>query len=209
MKARDDVLQRLYLTQELEISVSVVKSGLAVLQQSRLYKANHFVFLTLLSTGIERLLKVILHLHAIETTGGFLPKQKVRDVSHDILKLREEVVEKCFTQEYLKKPVAKQDLDFLSHDDTLNKMLSLLSDFAKRDRYVYMDGISIPGITAEWPNRRWEELENGTIPDDERIRLRLDDKHELVKLRATQYLVLCLERLLRALARLFTLSSFR
>lgn len=214
MTATNRTLQRLNLIQELDLSVSIIESGLAALQASRPYKTRHFVFLMLLSSGVERLLKVILHLHAVHTTGQFLTtdERKRRDLRdawnrHDLVRLCAEAVAVCFTPEYLKRPVAVEDRDFIRQDATMTRMLELLADFARHDRYVFMDGIAEPGTTSEWPDRRWGELESLTLPQGEYARLVLDHRHDLAKQHANRALVACLERFLRALARLFTLSE--
>ena len=102
MRARDDIAQRLYLGQELELSISLIETGLALLQRSRSNNTAPFVFLILLSIGIERLMKIILHLHALKTTGSPLPERDLRDFGHAIIRLRQRVVDQCFTLEYLR-----------------------------------------------------------------------------------------------------------
>lgn len=208
--ASPDVLQRIYLIQELDVSVLAVGAGLAELQGSRPYRPRHFVFLLLLSTGLERLMKIVLQLHALETTGVFLSRSKLQhEYGHNLIELRDHVVTNCFTADYLKRQVATDDLAFIQSDPILGGMLKLLSDFAKDDRYLYMNGISDPSdpkVTGEWPERRWDDLEGMTMASNERMKLYTTGKEDVAKRHANRALVACLERFVRALTRLFTLG---
>ena len=204
--ASEDVRRRLYLIQELDVSILAIEAGLTELQESRPYCPRHFVFLLLLSTGIERLSKVVLRLRALATAGAPLSKEEMqpgKGFGHDLVKLCDAVAAKCFTSEYLTRPYAEQDLQFIQQDPAWRAMLTVLFDFAKADRYVYMNGISDPGVAAEWPERRWDELEAGTMQPGEYARLYAAGKEQEAKGRANRTLVACLERYVRALARLF------
>ncbi len=204
MRANDDTLRRLYLIEELDVSVATIESGLAELQRSRPYRTRHFVFLLLLATGAERLMKIVLHLHALETTGTFLSRDAMKKwYGHDLSRLCGAVVAECYTPEYLARPFARRDRAFLETDPTFRSMLALLSDFAKADRYVYMDGISDPGVTADWPGRRWDEIEVAMMPDGEYIGLYLSGSEGQAKSHATRARLACLETFVRAQARLF------
>ncbi len=84
MRANDDTLRRLYLMEELDVSVATIETGLAELQRSRPYRTRHFVFLLLLATGVERLMKIVLHLRTLETTGAFLSRDAmIKRYGHD------------------------------------------------------------------------------------------------------------------------------
>ncbi len=207
MRANDYTLRRLYLIEELDVSVATIEAGLAELQRSRPYRTRHFVFLLLLTTGVERLMKIVLHLRALETTGAFLSRDTMKKrYGHDLVGLCTAVVTECYTPEYLARPFARRDREFLEIDPTFRPMLALLSDFAKADRYVYMDGISDPGVTADWPGRRWDEIEVATMPDGEYTGLYLSGSEGQAKSHANRALVSCLETFVRALARLFVSS---
>jgi hypothetical protein len=72
-----------------------------------------------------------------------------------------------------------------------------------RDRYHYMNGISDPNTTTEPPVRRWDDLEGATLPSGELASLYVTAKETEAKARANHVLTACLERFVRALARLF------
>ena len=206
-RTQNSALQGFYLIQELEQSILVIEHGLAILQRNRVDRPKHFVFLTLLSSGFERLMKIILCLHNIETHGRFLSESEFKVFGHDLVKLLQSVIDKCFTDNYLKKPVAAKDLYFIKNEEVLKEMLKVLSDFAKRDRYIFMDGISKPATNHEWPDRRWENIERKAIPPDHYPATIDEERVDALQTLANQTLVSCLEKLLRALARLFTLAD--
>ncbi len=91
-RANDKELQWMYLDQELEVAVNAIESGLAILQGGNIYRRNEFAFLLLLTTGLERVMKVILHLNSQHTPGTFLSGDEVRRLSHDLVALRDEVI---------------------------------------------------------------------------------------------------------------------
>lgn len=205
-QVNDSTMQRLYLLQELDQAVLLIESGLAVLQHKRLYKPTHFVFLTLIASGLERLMKIILCLHEIETNKKFLSIKQLKKLSHNLEDALNNIIERCFTSEYLKLPIARDDLAFLKNDDTFKLMIKILSDFGNQDRYIFMNGIVTPATSHEWPNRRWEDLEQSTMPSERYFHMLMNDSENL-QLQVTYNIIICLETFIRALCRLFVLAN--
>lgn len=199
-----ETLKRLYLIQELDLAVNVIKSGLAILQQSRLYKTQHFLFLLTLSTGIERLMKLLLSLHHFDSTGQFLAPRNLKRYGHNVARLKNDVCKICFSKMSSYPPMIEQDRSFLEEDPLLVAILDTLSDFGERDRYLFMDGINDPDSTGEWIDRRWERIESMTFPEEEGLTLVTNGRLDEYKSRATATIIICLERFLRALARTVT-----
>jgi len=180
-KLTPEMSSRIYLLLELNVSIQVIETGLAVQQQSQ--SAERFVPLLLLSTGLERLMKIILSLHTLKTQGRFLTNQELKDLNHKLIKLRDDIVNGCFSPQYLKGQTGKEDWKFLQDDDLVNRMLRVLSDFAQRDRYAYLDGTANPEGFSQSPERCWDGLTDNSTRSD-------------------SSLVICVERLVRALLRL-------
>ena len=128
----------------------------------------------ILSTGIERLMKCLLCLRSLSDYGRFLTEGELREFGHDIVDLRDAVLDRCYSAEALSRPAMRQDYKLLREDDLLGAILAALSDFGREDRYVYMNGINNPEDTGEWLDKRWDEIEQMTIPQDEGIRLAVD-----------------------------------
>lgn len=204
---RDAMQRKMSLIQELDITIALIESGLAVLQRSRMFNTKHFVFLLLLTSGIERLMKIILTLHHLETEGSFLTRQELRQLGHNLRDMCNSIMTRCFTPGYRNRPIAAADYQFIEQDPMFHQLLDIMADFAMNRRYAYMDGTDIPTHMFNAPDRLWEEVEIQQIPP-ERIRDLLDsDESNTVKHQAVNNLVICIERFIRALCRLFALAE--
>ena len=205
-RANDAQLQLIYLNEELRIAVSAIESGLAILQSNYLYRRNEFPFMLLLANGIERIMKIIQYLAIHSETGQFQRLPRI----HDLMELRDWILARCFTPEYLAKPNMFADQKYFSGDSMLAEVMQVLSDFAeaKSSRYLYLDAIADPSsqdIADRWPSRRWAKLEGvfienvgGVWPIEG-----LEDRHHY----ASQQLVGVIERLMRILGRLFAFGG--
>ena len=80
----EERLSRIHLIEELDLSVSVIKHGLAILQRSSAAQTRYFLFMLTLSTGIERLMKVLLCLHSL----GLLANGKPGSLGQNEARLR-------------------------------------------------------------------------------------------------------------------------
>lgn len=204
--AQDVVRQKMALLQEAEIAIYSIQAGLVALQKNRPYapKPYYFTWLLLLATGLERLMKIVICLHEFETVGAFPSRQYLaRRIGHNLLRLRDEVIQRCYTSTYLMRPFAQEDHKFVETDPLLNQLLGLLDDFARDDRYIFMNGIVEPTIGREWPKYRWEELEKTALSDDTYFQMLQEDKLTELKVQANIQLKAYIERFVRALTRLF------
>lgn len=179
--------EQIYLLKEIDISISTIEAGLSILQKSQEVR-RYFAFLILLSTGLERLMKIVLSLRAYQVSGSFLSNSELKGFSHRLNDLRNEIINECFTPQYIKDPSAQEDLDFLKNDELLNEMLEILADFAQRDRYIYLDGIDEPKKVGQLPENRWDKLKANISQSNETL-------------------VACLERFVRALAKVLVLTE--
>jgi hypothetical protein len=190
----------LSLGHELDTSMELLEAGLGILQHSRMYNARRAIFLQLLSGGIERLLKIILILRSRAVNQRPLTTKELKGLGHNINELHSQVIQQCFTDEYLGRPIAQWDLDFMNNDPMLTEALDILSDFGMFGRYAYMDATSDPAKLGNAPDRRWDSLEMDQIDSGE---FHTSDDQALKK-KMTQPLVTCLERYIRAQTRIMT-----
>jgi hypothetical protein len=207
--AQDLVRQQVGLLQEAEIALYSIEAGLAALEKNRAYapKPYYFAWYLLLSTGFERLMKIIVCLHEFEATGAFPTRRSLqRDIGHDLLRLRDAIVQRCYTPDYCQRVFGQDDLSFITSDPVLLPLLRALNDFAMGDRYLFMNQISDPAIGREWPKMRWEEIERIALSDAVYFQLLKDDYPELIR-RSTKALKECVERFTRALTRLFIFGN--
>lgn len=204
-----DATLRVAIERELDLAVSTLESGFAALERGRKRAVKHVLFLTLLSSGTERLLKTMLHLHALDTTGSLLTMERLAQSRlHDawtrrrLARLQAEVLRAGYSPAALQRPAAAEDHEFLTGDPLFGRLLALLGDFAENYRTPYLDVAVELGQTPEWPDDRWRELELFTMAEGRYASLILDDKFSAVKRHADRTLIGKLERFTRALARL-------
>lgn len=204
-----DAARRVAIERELELAVSTLESGFAALERGRKRAVKHVLFLTLLSSGTERLLKTMLQLHALDTTGSLLTPEilsqsRLHDAwtRHRLTRLQAEVLRAGYSPAALRRATTAEDHDFLTGDPLFGRLLALLGDFAEHYRAPYLDVIVELGETPEWLDDRWRELELFTMAEGRYASLVLDDKFTAVKRHADRTLMGRLERFTRALARL-------
>jgi hypothetical protein len=203
------IQQKHSLLQELEISIYAIECGLSILQGDFAYspKPKHFAYLLMLATGFERLMKVILCIHNFHASNKFPSEEELRLLGHKLIDLRDKVINQCFSKKYLERPSASEDLEFLTKNGVIVEMLELLDDFARGDRYFFMDRIANPTIGREWPNLRWEQIEIKAVGKENFTRLFVNHQELEFKQRATKELIIHIERFVRAFARLFIFSD--
>lgn len=204
-----DATRRLAVVRELELAVTTLESGFAALERGRKRPVKHALFLALLSSGVERLLKTMLQLHALDTTGALLTVESLnqshlRDAwtRHRLARLQAEVLRAGYSPAALQRPPAVEDHRFLTSDPIFGRLLELLSDFAEHYRAAYLDVAVELGEMPEWPDDRWRALELFTMAEGRYARLILHERFDAVKRHTDRTLIASLERFTRALARL-------
>lgn len=210
-----DATHRVAIERELDLAVSTLESGFAALERGRKRAVKHVLFLTLLSSGTERLLKTMLQLHALDTTGALLtPEILVQSRLHDawtrrrLTRLQAEVLRAGYSPAALQRPATAEDHDFLTGDPLFGRLLAILGDFAENYRSPYLDVAIEIGEAPVWPDDRWRELELFTMAEGRYASLVLDDKFTAVKRHADRTLIGRLERFIRAMARLAVGGEF-
>jgi hypothetical protein len=207
---RSDQQRGLALIEEVRVSIDLLKDGLGALQRIDAGNDAYYTPLLLLASGLERLMKTILCYQVIEKTGRLPNKGEFPEI-HDLVGLLDRITESEWPQEYTSRPVSEEDLEYLRGDTGLRPILQALSDFADARRGRYYNLEVLLGRDPDWdsPEQAWSALEMAILreqPDWEERMLQasaLDDIYEAI----AETLVARLERMLRALARLFTLGA--
>jgi hypothetical protein len=207
-KSQTEARRQIAILREAEQAADIIRSGLAIYQLSHIGDEDHVVFLTLFASGFERFMKVLLLLRALEVDKNPLTNKDLKNLGHDLVKLKDNVVAKCYTPAYLARPIAAQDLTFIQSDAGFILLLNILNDFANAahpsGRYNFINIATDPvNTTDEWPERRWkDELESraGTAVDY------LTDPVG-AKARAVAYVVGLIEKFARALYRILVFSG--
>lgn len=206
-----NTVQKLSIDQELLDTVRLIRSGFGQLQQ--LDGANDFYHMPLLtlSSGFERFLKVILCFRHLEKTGDFPKPNEIPSgrQGHDLELLLKKVIEDCFLSQYIEcSPVAKTDLVYLESDELL-PFFKVLGRFGQAARYHHLDVVLGREPATDSPDREWESLETAILISRRDLLKELEENpnSERVFKEIASEVVARLERLARALARLFTIGK--
>jgi len=154
-----DVGQRKMLTPEellmREASFSSRSIGIG-LTEMRKYdftnKGSFFHALASLSIGLERLLKIlVIHSHRIQNDGAFPTNKELKEkYGHRIIALYEYV--RDFSERY------DFETDWAVYDEEISqKILEILSDFARFSRYYNLDVLTGRDHKQDEPLVRWEK----------------------------------------------------
>jgi len=199
------------LEQEVRTSIKLIEAGLGQLQ--RITGANAFYHLPMLTlaSGFERLMKTIICLYTFRETGQFPSRSAFpRGVrGHDLVWLLDKITSKCFDGEYIKgRQAASEDIGYLCNDVQVRELVKVLSDFGQSARYYNLNVVLGENTTVLSPHRQWDRVERTVLEEDAdwAHQLMAADLDELYS-RITTKLIIKLERLARALVRLFTIGG--
>jgi hypothetical protein len=205
------IQQKLAIDQELLTAVRLIQAGLGQLQ--KLDGANDFYHLPLLtlSSGFERLMKVILCLRILEKTGEFPGPKDIPSgrIGHDLELLLQRIREECFLAQYVDKiPIAKEDLEYLESEELLS-FLAVLGKFGQAARYYHVDVVLGRQLKTDEPGREWESLETAILTERPDLMKEIEEfpASERIYQEIAVEVVSRLERFARALARLFTIGG--
>ncbi len=204
------IQQKLAIDQELSNAIKLIRSGLGQLQ--KLGGANNFYHLPLLtlSSGFERLMKVILCFRTLEKTGEFPNPKDLPSgpEGHNLEGLLKKIRKECFLEKYVNIPIAKEDLEYLESEELLS-FLSILSKFGQAARYYYLDVVVGKQPKTEAPDREWERLETTIALKRPELMKEIEENPTSNKIHqeiATE-VISRFERFARALARLFGIGG--
>jgi hypothetical protein len=206
------VERELALHDELHTAVRLMKIGLKEIRNIDGGNDFYYPLMLTLANGIERLMKIIICFHILESTGKFpssYPWEGKKRKGHDLVFLLGYITTHCFSDEYLKKiPVAKDDIGFLRNDNHVLEIVRILSDFAQSARYYNLDLIK-GQKNYDSPKNEWQKLESIILkerPDWNNlinIDLNLDEMYKHIN----REIIIRLEKFVRALSRLFTIGG--
>jgi len=206
------VQQNLALLKELETAIKLLQIGCREVQS--IDGANDFYHLAMLTlaNGFERFMKVIICLHILESTGSYPTKPPWRQgkEGHNLLFLFNKVVEDCFPDDYVTQiPAATADIQYLRSNNRLREIVGLLSDFGQAARYYNLDLVMGLYPKGNSPDDAWALLEMAILKEDPNWEDNFQKDTDLSKSyqEINHTIVSAMERLARALSRLFTLGG--
>jgi hypothetical protein len=200
-----------HLILELDDAIGLVKAGLHELQRIDGANDAYHELLMSLSNGLERLMKVVLCYQERQSTGTFPSSAQWRRGAsgHDLEALLGHILKECFTSSYTDRiPAARVDAHVLKSNQRLRRIVRILSDYGKGGRYHNLDGATTGGSDNQSPEAQWMRLEMEIHHERSGWEEELQDGSGLGRVyrRVNKELVVGVELLVRALARLFTLG---
>lgn len=207
---RDDVQRRVALLEELRISVYLLQGGLRGVQEIGPANDSYLIPFILLTSGLERLIKVVVCYDVMNREDRFPTRNDVRPFGHDLERLIEWVAHHPWPDEYLKRPAATDDISYLKHDSRLKEIVHALQLFAdaRVGRYHNLE-VVFGNDPGDAPEQAWANLEMDVVKEEAGWAVRAADSEWLDEAyaRIGEELVRCLERMVRAIVRLFTLDA--
>ena len=211
--------QKFAIDQELLDAIRLIRCGLGQLQLMNTGNDFYHMPLLILSSGFERFLKVIRCFRYLKKFGrfpdssyqhqpsGFRPFGRGAE-GHNIAKLLSVIIDECFENGYSDScDAARRDLAYIRSRE-LRDFVNILARFGQSNRYHYLNVVLGETSTTNPPDREWEELETSLLLSQPELLKELEGSNpELARKEITKQIVIRLERLARALARLFTIGK--
>jgi hypothetical protein len=207
-----DVLKDICLIQELKTSHSLILLGFREI--SKIDFGNDFYFnpLSLLSSGIERLLKCYICLAYFEKERIYPNTKMLRSFGgrggHDIRKLIETVLNNFYSNQNIQ--ALKEDEEYLQSDTDINRLLNILSMFNAESRYYNLNIVTSDSDNPKDAERYWQEFEMGIMQKSPEIyAYYLSNKTDYIDgvySYISKTIIILLEKFVRAIGRQFNLG---
>lgn len=152
-------LKSISANDEIRIALDCINLGISHIAKWDGKGYEYFIPLLLLSTGFERLMKILLCLKYFDEYGSYPSttdfNQHIGKI-HDIETLMTKILEILKNNPlYGFAPDRKADIGFLENDKDIKWLISLLSDFAKHSRYHNLNVMIDNGKSKEDP---WDSI---------------------------------------------------
>ncbi len=194
----------------------LVKTGLRELNRMNGESDFFHMPILLLSSGLERLMKVVICCHYLQIKGQFPDRSALskksgsKNPTHDLTWLLKRITQDCFSNEYLSQiPAAKHDIEFLRNDKRLRRLVEIMSQFAQSARYYNLNVVLDDADPGPSPDEEWQKLEMEVLQDDPNWVERIANPKQSTAIHCliNRKLTVHCERLTRSLSRLFTIGG--
>ena len=196
------------IIEEVEASFKFIASGLKNLKEQTSIVSNNHVPLQLLSSGFERILKIMLLIKDKHLTDKFpeLQKSKERfskyDNGHGIEKMLDELIEYAYTVELMQSiPMVIDDIEFVKTNSNFRKFLRIITEFSIQQRYYYIDTIILENQNEK--RNPFSQFKGFIWSFDEGVDVTKQSYSEEDTLKIKNAII-CIEKGVRAISRFFT-----
>jgi len=142
----EEVVKITYLKNVVNKAIGLIHFGIEELEEINFVNSGNYDFIFLfLSRGFELLMKSVICFKSYEDDRSFPTEEEMRDMGHDLDKLRKEIIknyDKIPENASEKYQEIENDKKFISNDDTLIKLIKLLTMFSKSGRYFELNFIT-------------------------------------------------------------------
>lgn len=197
-----DTAAMIAMDEEVRTAAGLLRLGLAAVQATGPSNDFYHLPMLLLSQGFERLGKLALNLRRRQLSKP----RRIASYGHDLLGIVRDIINECYPDDYLARPVAKDDFQFLGLNGGCRPLLNVLHTFANGARYWDLDVAA--GSDKSSCQMLWTELRDGTVAEDlNTLNLLMTAEGAEAGYRImNQNIVVVAERFARAQARLFMLG---
>jgi len=194
---------------ELRTAIGLLKFGLHTLKEIDMANDFYHLPLLLLASGLERLSKCVLVLQYRVSNGSFPPHTWLKELGHNLEKLIDEIVKRCYPEETNQPQALKEDRSFIASDPIARKLIEILTQFGSGGRYHDLDTICGEALGEQPPEQKWQELEMEIVQNDSVLKTLLGrpSMGNVLYREINRRIQITIERLVRALCRLFSLGS--
>jgi len=89
--------------------------ALSLIQSTKPLKVPIFLIFLTLSTGLERVFKILIGLRKLTDENSFLSEKELRKYGHDLCSLKNDVIKTCFNKKNIHSEIQNNDLDFIKN----------------------------------------------------------------------------------------------
>lgn len=196
------------IVEEVDAAFDFISSGLKNLKEQKTSVSNNHVTLQLLSSGFERLVKILLLIKDKHIDGTYpgLEVAKKRfskyNGGHGIKSMLDELMIYSESVELMQDiPMVKEDLNYLQLDSDFTKFIEIVTEFSISQRYFYIDIIASEKISNKYnPFDSFKQFILNFNRNIDTSKLSYEEEENIAIKEAT----ICIEKGARALSRFFT-----
>lgn len=154
----EEEVKIIYLKNAVDKAIGLIHFGIEELEKINFVNSDNYDFIFLfLSRGFELLMKSMVCFKSYEDDKSFPTKKEMKDMGHDLDKLIKKIIknyDKIPENASEKYQEIENDKKFISNDDTLIKLIKLLTNFSESGRYFELDFITKKEIFTQRNGKR-------------------------------------------------------
>lgn len=211
MTPNSEAIKDIHIFNELETAIKLIEIGFGEYQNLEIGNLFYHLPFQLISSGLERLMKCYICFGFHEKNNRYPNYKELRKASgsngHDLLELKKTILAEYFHAG--QNTFLLKDLQLLSEDQSLERLIYLLSEFGKFARYYNLDVVTENEKPSIDVKSRWEEYEFNLLSNMPELREKLyqshTEKEPLSYIR--REVIIKLEQFVSALCTQFTLGK--